>query len=97
MGPDSVGNVQKILSFEAVFYDSASTCTTVTLIEGEYQKIISRASINGISADYIRVNGKPYVVGASAERHGVLVQRSGSEIYTKLLRCAGSGCAFAYV
>ena len=34
-----------------------------TLTEGEYHKIISRASINGGSADYIRVNGKPYVVG----------------------------------
>jgi hypothetical protein len=32
------------------------------LTEGEYQKITSRASINGNSADYIRVNGKPYVV-----------------------------------
>jgi hypothetical protein len=31
MGPDSVGNVQKILPFGAVFCDLASTCTTVTL------------------------------------------------------------------
>jgi len=31
MGSNSVGNVLKILSFDAVFYDSASTCTTVTL------------------------------------------------------------------
>jgi hypothetical protein len=53
------------------------------ITEGEYQKIISRASINGNSADYIRVNGKPYVVGESAERHGVLVQRSGSARYTR--------------
>ncbi len=53
------------------------------LTEGEYQKIISRANINGNSADYIRVNGKPYVVGESAERHGVLVQRSGSARYTR--------------
>ena len=36
------------------------------LTEGEYQKIISRASINGNSTDYIRINGKPYVVGESA-------------------------------
>ena len=42
------------------------------LTEGEYQKITSRASVNGISADYLRVNEKPYVVGESAERHGVL-------------------------
>jgi len=54
-----------------------------SLTEGEYQKIISRASINGNSADYIRVNGKPYVLGESAERHGVLVQRAGSARYTR--------------
>jgi hypothetical protein len=53
------------------------------LTEGEYQKVISRASTNGNTADYIRVNGKPYVVGESAERHGVLVQRSGSARYTR--------------
>ncbi len=53
------------------------------MTEGEYQKITSRASINGNSADYIRVNGKPYVVGESAERHGVLAQRSGSSRYTR--------------
>ena len=52
------------------------------LTKGEYRKIVSRASIKGNSADYIRVNGKPYVVGESAERHGVLVQRSGSARYT---------------
>ena len=51
------------------------------LTEGEYQKITSRASINGNSADYVRVNGKPYVVGEGAERHGLLVQRSGSARY----------------
>jgi hypothetical protein len=53
------------------------------LTEGEYQKIISRASINGNSNDYVRINGKPYVIGESAERHGVLVQRSGSARYTR--------------
>ncbi len=47
------------------------------LTEGEYQKIVSRASINGNSADYIRENGNPYVVGESAKRLGLLVQRSG--------------------
>jgi hypothetical protein len=53
------------------------------LTDGEYQKVISRASINGNSADYIRVNGKPFAVGESAERHGVLTQRSGSARYTR--------------
>jgi hypothetical protein len=54
-----------------------------SLTEGEYQKIISRASINGNSPDYIRIDGKAYVIGESPERHGVLVQRSGSARYTR--------------
>jgi len=53
------------------------------LSESEYQKIQLRVSSTSKSKDYIRVNGKPYVVGASAERHGVLVQRSGTARYTR--------------
>jgi hypothetical protein len=53
------------------------------LTENEYQKILSRAKINGASRDYVRVNGTPYVVGESAERHGVLTQRSGASRYTR--------------
>lgn len=30
----------------------------------------------------MKINGKPYVIGESAERHGVLVQRSGTARYT---------------
>ena len=33
--------------------------------------------------DYIRVNGKPYAVGESAERHGIVTARSGTARYTK--------------
>jgi len=53
------------------------------LTESEYQNIISRASMNGNTKDYLRVNGIPYVVGESAERHGVLTQRSGASRYTR--------------
>jgi hypothetical protein len=53
------------------------------LTESEYQRIVSRARINGNSVGYIRVNGKPYSIGENAERHGVLVQRSGSARYTR--------------
>lgn len=48
------------------------------LTESEYQKILSRAATHGNANDYLKVNGTPYVVGESAERHGVLVQRSGT-------------------
>jgi hypothetical protein len=53
------------------------------LSESEYEKILARAQINGISKDYFRVNGKPYAVGESAERHGVVTPRSGTARYTK--------------
>jgi len=65
------------------------------LTEGEYRKITSRASINVNSADYIRVNGKPYVICESAERHGVLVQRSGSARYTSDYYCILAVAALA--
>lgn len=53
------------------------------LSESEYKKIISRAQINGTSKDYFRVNGKPYAIGESAERHGLVTPRSGTARYTK--------------
>jgi len=53
------------------------------LSENEYEKILTRARINGMSKDYFRVNGNPYVVGKSAERHGVITARSGAARYTK--------------
>ncbi len=33
--------------------------------------------------DYVRINGQPYVVGESAERHGGHTQRTGSSRYTR--------------
>ena len=53
------------------------------LSESEYEKILIRARINGISNDYFRVNGQPYAVGESAERHGIVTPRSGTARYTK--------------
>ena len=48
------------------------------LTEAEYSKILSRSGKLGALQDYLRINGQPYVVGESAERHGVLTQRTGS-------------------
>jgi hypothetical protein len=39
--------------------------------------------MNGASQDYLRINGTPYVIGESAERHGVNTQRSGAARYTR--------------
>ena len=54
------------------------------LTESEYEKIQIRLSSSSKSKDYVRINSKTYVVGESAERHGVLVQRSGSARYTRV-------------
>lgn len=48
------------------------------LSKSEFEKILSRIHINGNTQDYYRVNGKPFVVGASAERHGLITQRTGT-------------------
>ena len=53
------------------------------LSESEYEKILSRVQVNGKTQDYFRVNGTPYVVGESAERHGLITRRSGTSRYTK--------------
>ena len=53
------------------------------LTESEFQKILTRVSTSGSSKEYVRVNGIPYAIGESAERHGVLTQRSGAARYTR--------------
>jgi len=53
------------------------------LTESEYEKITKRAVIQNQSMDYLRINGKPYVVGESAERHGLITQRTGTARYTR--------------
>lgn len=53
------------------------------LSESEYEKILSRVQTNGNTQDYFRVNGIPYVVGVSAERHGLVTQRTSTARYTK--------------
>lgn len=53
------------------------------LTEAEYVNILARAGKSGSLQDYLRINGKPYVVGESAERHGIPIQRSGAARYTR--------------
>jgi hypothetical protein len=53
------------------------------LTETEYSSTKARAGTLGPPLDYIRVNGQPYVVGASAERHGIRIQRTGAARYTR--------------
>jgi hypothetical protein len=53
------------------------------LSESEYEKILARAQINGNAKNYFRVNGIPYVVGESAERHGLVTPRTGTARYTE--------------
>ena len=68
------------------------------LTENEYSNILARASVSGLSPDYVRVNGKPYVVGVSAERHGLVTQRTGTARYTRdyygVLAAATLGCLY---
>ncbi len=51
------------------------------LTETEYEQILTRAGRAGPPADYLRVNGQPYVTGESAERHDALTRRSGASRY----------------
>ena len=53
------------------------------LTESEYEKITNRAGFQNQSIDFMRINGKPYVVGESAERHGLITQRTGTARYTR--------------
>lgn len=53
------------------------------LTEAEYANVVSRAGVAGPPAGYLRINNVPYVVGESAERHGVHVQRTGAARYTR--------------
>lgn len=53
------------------------------LTGSEYEKITNRTGIQNQSMDYMRINGKPYVIGEGAERHGLVTQRSGTARYTR--------------
>ena len=55
------------------------------LTESEYQSILARSNTSRSMADYIRINGQPYVIGESAERHGVLTQRNGTARYSGII------------
>lgn len=51
--------------------------------ETEYSNILSRSNTSGSFIDYVRINGQPYMVGESAERHGVHTKRTGTARYTR--------------
>lgn len=53
------------------------------LTDSEYEKITGRAGFQRQSIDYLRINGQPYVVGDSAERHGLVTQRTSTARYTR--------------
>ena len=53
------------------------------LTETEFEKITKRVGLYNHSTDYLRINGKPYVIGESAERHGLITRRSGTSRYTR--------------
>ena len=53
------------------------------LTESEYEKITNRAGMQNQSMDYLRINEKSYVVGESAQRHGLVTQRTGTARYTR--------------
>lgn len=53
------------------------------ITDSEYESIITRAGTAANIQDYMRINDIPYVVGESAERHGVITQRSGAARYTR--------------
>lgn len=53
------------------------------LTENEYTTILVRAGNATPLLDYVKVNGKPYVIGESAERHGLVTQRNGAARYTR--------------
>ncbi len=53
------------------------------LTEAEFRSILSRVGKASLSLDYLRINGQPFAVGESAERHGITVQRSGAARYTR--------------
>ena len=53
------------------------------LTESEYEKITIRTGIQNQSMDYLRINGTPYVIGESAERHGLITQRTGAARYSR--------------
>jgi hypothetical protein len=57
------------------------------LTGSEYEKITNRTGIQNQSMDYMRINGKPYVIGEGAERHGLGLNGRNCTLYTRLLWC----------
>jgi hypothetical protein len=53
------------------------------LTESEYEKITARVGVQNKSQDFMRINGNPYVIGESAERYGLITQRTETARYTR--------------
>ena len=53
------------------------------LTGAEYTSILSRSGKQASLQGYVRINGQPYAIYESAERHGVHSQRTGSSRYTR--------------
>ena len=53
------------------------------LTDSEYERITNRAGLQNQSLDYLKINGKPYAIEESAERHGLITQRTGTARYTR--------------
>lgn len=69
-----------------------------SLTETEYRNITARAGKLTNTNSYMRINGKPYVIGEGAERFGVSTIRSGAARYTRdyygVLAAASMGYLF---
>lgn len=69
-----------------------------SLTEAEYKSITSRSGKLSNTNSYMRINGKPFVIGEGAERFGVTTIRSGAARYTRdyygVLAAAAMGYLF---
>ena len=63
------------------------------LTETEYQTILARAATSESPRDYFRINGQAYVVGESADHHGVHTQPTGAARYTRNYYCLFAAAA----
>lgn len=70
-----------IIKSKTQFGEVAYPHAMLELTETEYQNVLTRAGRLPL-IDYLRVNGRPYVIGESAERHGTVTRRTGAARYT---------------
>jgi hypothetical protein len=70
-----------IIKAKSSILETAFPHALKALTETEYEQILLRVRRSSPPLDYLRINGQPYVVGESAERHGTLTRRSGASRY----------------